>query len=155
MSKQIWLSVMHWPKGKVSLGNVDNASIDSHDNKEMAEAIVAELKKKGFGCKGEIFPLKGYVILEEDHKFLKMYRANKATAEAEGWGLKLDDGEQPELHACGSEEDFDADASVWTLVSDKAEAGSELHQEVMLYLQRNNPKQFAEIAEIVQIGGAF
>ena len=53
-----WLSVAEWPKGTIPYLN--DKTTDGHDTKEQAEGVCKQLKLKGWGGEGKVFPLKTY-----------------------------------------------------------------------------------------------
>jgi len=56
-----WASVAKWPYPDVNLMNGDNSSVDYHDTKEQALAVIRKLKKEGFGGGGRLFPIEVFV----------------------------------------------------------------------------------------------
>lgn len=57
-----YISVAKWPWPQVRLGNFYNTSTDTHDTLDQALAVIQELKEKGFGGNGNIFPIDTYVM---------------------------------------------------------------------------------------------
>jgi hypothetical protein len=58
----MWQSVARWPFPEVATGNADNTSVDKHDTREQADAVVCLLKRDGFGGDRKIFPLEAWAI---------------------------------------------------------------------------------------------
>ena len=56
-----WASVAKWPYPEVNLMNGDNCSIDRHETKEQALAVIRSLKKDGFGGERELFPIEVHI----------------------------------------------------------------------------------------------
>lgn len=56
-----WASVAKWPYPDVNLMSGDNSSVDYHDTKEQALAVIRMLKKDGFGGGGRLFPIEVFV----------------------------------------------------------------------------------------------
>lgn len=67
INKEEYRSLVYWPKDKISLGNSDNMSIDTHITKEQAIAVCKSIEKRGFGGEGKIFPLKTEVETISDY----------------------------------------------------------------------------------------
>lgn len=61
MNDKKWASVAKWPYPDVNLMSGDNSSVDYHDTKEQALAVIRRLKKEGFGGEGRLFPIEVYI----------------------------------------------------------------------------------------------
>jgi len=62
-----YISKAYWPKDAgLSLGNTECSSTDTHRSRAEAESVCRSLEKYGFGCGGNIFPVKTEVIEQKE-----------------------------------------------------------------------------------------
>jgi len=55
--KTKWKSIAYWDQ-RVSTGNTENVSVDTHNTEEMAQAVADALLVEGLGGMRKIFPIK-------------------------------------------------------------------------------------------------